>query len=225
MSHNSKIRYIVMSGLTALLMQTAFGIEIQSTDFKNQPLSSSKNLLSPYMGLSIGSGESQNTANNTGKTSLLRISLGSLYSFTPDFSLGAEIGAQTENEVLLNADATRAFHADMPPLFLTVKPSIDLLAEAKYHFDLPIFLEAKAGAVYLRTMTDNADIQSDSTWRPEIQVGAGYDITNISRIILSYQRFFGQTPTFSHINYTSGTADLNHVPTWQAALLTLEVNV
>jgi len=178
-----------------------------------------------YAALSAGYGKFQNTSNGSGDTPVARLAIGSLWELNQNALLGGEVGIQSGNRMQLSNDVAAAFgYTSTPPLFLTVKLPVDILAVLKYHFAAPVFVQVKAGAVYLRTMTDSPDITSESTVMPEVQVGAGYDLTCRTRVVLSYQQFFGQTPGLRNINPATGTANLKHVPSWQAGMISFETD-
>lgn len=183
----------------------------------------------PTAAISGGYGAFDSAADDTGQTGVLRIALGSLWYLNPTTLLGGELGAQTGNRMELDSDILAPFGVDPDdrlPVYLTVKPVVDLLATLRYYIHSPLFIEAKAGAAYIATMIDNADISSESQWRPEIQLGLGWDLTDHGRIMLGYQRIFGSSDLdLSDVDVLQGSAALDHVPTWQAVLLTFEFDL
>lgn len=181
----------------------------------------------PYAAFSGGYGKFDDAADHSGETGIARFALGSLWPITnTNSSIGAEIGIQSGNQQTLSQDVSSVFGVtDALPIIFVVKPPIDLLAVWKYQFTSPWFIQAKAGVAYLRTATESKAIPSDSAWNPELQVGAGFNISNNIRFVLSYQRIFGQSPHLTSVNTTAGTAKITHVPTWQAGMLSLEINL
>lgn len=179
-----------------------------------------------YAAFTAGYGTFQDTSAGTGDTTVARIAIGSLYEFNQNAAFGGEIGVQSGNHMMLSNDVAAAFgYTSAAPLYLTVKPPVDFLAVLRCHFNAPVFVQVKTGAVYLRTMTDAISIPSESKWLPEVQVGAGFDLTCRTRMVLSYQRFFGQSPTLENVNSVTGTANLDHVPTWQAGMISFETDL
>lgn len=179
-----------------------------------------------YTAFTAGYGKFQNASQGSGETPVGRIAIGTLWQLNKNVLLGGEIGIQSGNRMQLSNNVAAAFgYSSSLPLFLTVKLPIDMLAVLKYHFESPFFVQIKPGVVYLRTMTDSIDIPSQSKLLPELQVGAGFDLTCNTRIVLSYQQFFGQTPTLTNINSATGTANLNHVPSWQAGIISFEIDM
>ncbi len=177
-----------------------------------------------YAAFSAGYGSYQHGAQGTGSTPAGHIAIGSLWQLQYA-SLGGEVGIQSGNRMQLSNNVAAAFnYTSASPLYLTIKEPVDILGAIKYQFSGPAFAELKAGGVYLRTMTDSVSISSQSRVLPEIQVGAGYDLTCHTRIAAYYQRYFGQDPTLNDVNSDTGTAKLDHVPTWQAGMISFEVD-
>ncbi|MGC1182308.1 hypothetical protein [Legionella sp.] len=181
----------------------------------------------PYYSLGGGYGNFQSMHGNTGDTGFSRLAIGSLFNFRPYILVGAELGVQSGSRMQLSSRTTAPFFigvVDPLPVFLTIYPLIDILGTLKYHFTSPIFAQVKAGGVYMKSMITDANIHSTSQWNAELQVGAGYDVTTNTRLILSYQRFFGNTQRLSQVNLEEGTARYANMPTWQGGLVSIEVN-
>ena len=185
---------------------------------------SAKNF-TPYVSLSGGYGSFQSMAQGTGETPFARLALGYQSQEWQKITMGAEIGIQSAKRMELGNQTVAPFFADAVyplPIYLTISPPIDLLASLRYHLSLPVFFEVKAGGAYMQSMIDQADAKGISQWNPELQLGVGFDIAKKTRLIFSYQRFFGSTPMFNQIDLSIGTASLGNLPTWQAGMITVE---
>jgi hypothetical protein len=64
--------------------------------------------------------------------------------------------------------------------------------------------------------------QAINEWYPEVQAGVGFDVSEGTRLILSYQGFFANTPRLNQVNLALGTANLSSLPSWNAGMITLE---
>lgn len=183
-----------------------------------------KNLF-PYLSLSGGYGSFQYMAQNSGETSFARLALGFQSQERQRMTLGGEIGIQSAKRMVFGNQTVAPFFVNTLyplPIYLTINPPIDMLASLTYHLVLPVFFEVKAGAVYMQSMIDQADITGTSQWAPELQLGVGFGIANKTRLIFNYQHFFGSTPRLNNIDIIVGTANLGNLPTWQAGMITLE---
>ncbi|MBX3709606.1 MAG: hypothetical protein KIT56_08125 [Gammaproteobacteria bacterium] len=179
-----------------------------------------------YAALTAGYGRFKHGSQGSGETSVGRVAVGSLGHLSQNVLWGGELGVQSGNRMQLSNDIAAVFgYTSASPILLTIKPPIDILAILKYHFNNSFFLQIKAGAVYVRTMTDLVEISSESKLMPEAQIGAGFDLTCRTRVVLSYQQFFGRSPTLSNVDPTTGTANLHHVPSWQAGMVSFEVDL
>lgn len=178
-----------------------------------------------YASISGGYGKFQHGYQGTGATTIGRIAIGSLWHLNENYLFGGEIGVQSGNRMELYNNVAGAFgYTSTPPVYLTVKPPVDILAALKLHLK-SVFIQLKAGAVYLRTMTDSVDIPSESDVLAEAQAGAGFDLTCHTRVILSYQHFFGQNPALVNVNSAAGTAKIKHIPSWSAGMISFETDL
>lgn len=178
-----------------------------------------------YVGLSGGYGELQDAATKTGESGLLRFSLGSLWRVNSKVRLGTELGFQAGSQMVLNSSSTTVLGANALPVFLIMKSPADALLTVKYYAYNPAFIQVKAGYVYQGTMVNGADVITTNSWMPDVQGGVGIKLSDHCRFILNYQRFFGQKPTLINMNATTGVSTLHGIPTWQAVLLSVEINV
>ena len=183
-----------------------------------------------YLALSGGFGQSQQAHENTGMSGLLRIGFGSLWhvnkwGLDKNLLLGAELGFQTGNQTRLATEIPVAGATNAVPLYLNTKTPVDALFVAKFLLDKPFFIEAKGGAVYLSAEVTGADISTQNTVLPELQVGIGMGLSRRSRLLIAYQRYFGNSIQITTLNKTEGISQLTGIPTWQACLFTIEVKV
>lgn len=180
-----------------------------------------------YVALSGGYGSFMDMANGSGQGGFTRIGFGAQWLFeNTGLSLLGEAGVQTGNRMQLTGKSLSALYGgiDFPPnIYLTINAPVDILAGVRFHFDYPVFLQVKAGGVYMRSMIDTGAIEPINQWDAELQVGAGWDITRCHHLVLSYQRFFGKDPSLKNVGVN--TATLNNLPTWQAGMLSLEVDL
>lgn len=230
MERIAKPLYLLLSTFIFFASSTLMANSKLPVDYKGENAavasSSSTSVISfkqqfhPFFAVAAGYGNFRNTLNSDGSTTVGRASVGSLWDVTQNISFGGEFGIQSGNRMALTTDL---WTPDAAPIILTVKPPVDLLAIGQYHFNSPIFIQIKAGIVYLRTMSDVQGISSESKVEPEIQASLGYDLSEHYRLSVVYQRFFGQTPKLSNLDVTAGTANLKHVPTWEAGFIALEI--
>lgn len=184
------------------------------------------NEFTSYIAFSGGYGRFDNAADDSGETGFQRLALGALWPLTVHSSLGAEIGIQSGNQQTLTTDVSSIFGVNNAlPIILMVKPPIDFLAVYRYQFNSPIFIQAKAGIAYFRTATESTAIPSDDEWNPAMQLGIGYNVSSHVKLVLSYQQYFGQTPKLTDVNVAAGTGTVQNVPTWQAGMLSVEINL
>lgn len=188
--------------------------------FSNQIFSATP--LHLFLALSGGYGRAQDSYQSTGTNGLIRFGCGSTFQVDPMFAIGQEIGFQTSNQVRLNSQITPDMGTNSVPVFVNSKTPIDFLALGRVVFYHPIFLQVKGGMAFVGSTATGADIQTENAWVPEVQIGVGINISNRSRIILSYQEFFGTTPIVSVLDATNGTYLLKGSPTWQGELLTFQ---
>jgi hypothetical protein len=180
----------------------------------------------PYVSLSGGYGSFDNMSQ--ADTGFGRLALGVKSDFFPTLpkvALGAEIGIQSAKRMQLSNATVNPFFVnatDPLPVYMTISPPIDLLATVTYHLSSPVFLEVKAGGVYMQSMIEQANITGLNEWYPEVQAGVGFDVSEGTRLILSYQGFFANTPRLNQVNLALGTANLSSLPSWNAGMITLE---
>lgn len=178
-----------------------------------------------YVGFSGGYGELRYAATRTGESGLLRLSIGSLWRASHNLRLGSEFGFQTGSQMVLNANSTAVLGPNALPVFLIMKSPVDALLTMKYYIYDPAFIQVKAGYAYQGTIVNGADVITTNSWMPDIQAGAGIKLSDHCRFILNYQRFFGQKPTLIDMDPLTGVTTLKGTPTWQAVLLSVEINV
>ncbi|MDP3560824.1 MAG: hypothetical protein Q8R83_01425 [Legionellaceae bacterium] len=178
-----------------------------------------------YLPLSGGYGYLQHAEYKTGFSGVLRFGLGSRWRVNDTLQLGTELGFQTGESMLMNAETTEVLGPNALPVSLTIKPPIDFLLTVKYDIYKPVFAELKGGVAYLNTMVSGADMLTSQVWLPEIQAGMGMRFSSNIALVVSYQRFFGQNPKVINLNLLSGISTLRGIPTWQALLLTAEIRI
>lgn len=178
-----------------------------------------------YLAISGGYGELLNATVNTGETGLVRLGFGSMWLVNEKSMVGVELGFQTGAQMQLSSKSTKILGDNALPIYLTMESPIDFLLTFKGNLYGPTFLQAKGGCVFQNTVVTGGDVMSNRAWLPEFQLGLGMKISEHSRIAMDYQRFFGHIPRLANLNQLSGTTSLKGVPSWQAILLTVEINV
>lgn len=176
-----------------------------------------------YVGLSGGYGQAQQAYQNTGLSSLIRFSFGSLWTIKQKLFLGPEVGFQTGNQIRLKTQAIGEISESGVPIYLNTKTPVDFLLVGKWLFYKPFFVEAKGGYAYISSEATGADIETNNLWLPDLQVGVGMGLTEHSRLILAYQRFFGKKININLLDTEQGIYSLSALPTWQSFLFTIEI--
>lgn len=182
----------------------------------------------PYFSINGGYGFFQHAFKNDGGAGIVRVALGANTSFSRksnNLLLGSEIGMQTGHSMRINMGS--AADVFTTPVAINITPPIDFLLTIKYHCQTrPIFLQAKGGAAYLKAIVQNTNtIPNKTEIRPEIQLGAGVDLSKKTRLLFSYQRIFGRSVTLKNVSPTVGTAQLSGLPTLQAGFVGIEINI
>jgi len=178
------------------------------------------NLLSHCYGvMSGGYGVFNNVLYNDGQTGVLHLAIG----VQGDQVVGLELGIQTGNRMRINTNNVIKAIGDAP-VYLTIKPPLDLLLTITSHLGLlPVFIQAKGGAVLLQGMIDSVTIKNQTQFRPEAQLGFGVDVTPLISLIAYYQCLFGNNPALTHPNVSAGTANLPNLPTFQAGFIGMQM--
>lgn len=175
-----------------------------------------------FIGISGGYGNYEDSFQNTGTNGLIRFSFGSLYPINSSFVIGNQLGFQTGAQIRLDNSLTSTMGSGIVPVFLNTKTPIDFLAIGRYNFHEPLFFQIKGGIALFSSTVSGGDIQTKNSWLPDLQAGIGFNVYKRSRVTMSYQQFFGSTPTVTPLDITEGTYRLRGIPTWRAAVLTFE---
>lgn len=175
-----------------------------------------------FIGISGGYGENSDAYANTGTDGVIRFAFGSLYPINSSFVIGDQVSFQTGTQIRLNNQITSVIGNGIVPVLLNTKTPIDFLFVGRYILHEPLFFQAKGGIAFINTTVTGADVQTKNTLLPEVQGGIGFNVYKRSRVTLSYQQFFGTTPTITTLSVTDGTYRLHGVPVWRGALLTFE---
>lgn len=175
-----------------------------------------------YTSVSGGYGNYNGALSNDGQTGILRLALGTQFNLGRYALFGTELGIQTGNRMRINSD-NAIVAIGSAPVFLTVRPPIDVLLTAAFHFrKTPLTLLAKAGAAYCQGKMDSVTIPNKSKVMPEAQLGLNVGLSSEISLIVYYQHLFGSTPRLSNIDIDNGTATLNKLPTMQAGFIGIE---
>lgn len=175
-----------------------------------------------FIGISGGYGINSNAFENTGTDGLIRFAFGSLIPINSRLVIGDQIGFQTGTQIRLNNQITASIGNGIVPVLLNTKTPIDFLLVGRYILNEPLFFQAKAGAVFINSTVTGADVKTKNAILPDIQAGIGFNVYKRSRVTLSYQQFFGNTPIITAVNGNEGIYQLKGVPIWRGALLTFE---
>lgn len=178
-----------------------------------------------YSSIGGGYGAYLHMDSNDGYTTLGRLGVGAEFYELKRCRFGAELGIQTGNRMHLQSGVVAALGPGTTAMSIYIKPPVDLLASMKTQLTPDFFLATKLGLVFISEQAEYNAISNTTQTIPEFQLGIGYDYSYTSRFILSYQRMFGQHVTLSDVDYDEGTAELNGVPIFQAALFTIEVDI
>ncbi|MBP6917762.1 MAG: hypothetical protein KBB94_02460 [Legionellaceae bacterium] len=175
-----------------------------------------------FIGLSGGYGQNSDAYENTGTDGAIRFDFGSILPINSFFVIGDQIGFQTGSQIRLNNQLTSPIGSGIVPVLLNTKTPIDFLLFGRYVLHEPLFFQAKGGAVFISSTVTGADVQTKNTILPEVQAGIGFNAYKRSRVTLSYQQFFGNTPIISSLAPNQGTYQVKGIPVWRGALLTFE---
>lgn len=178
-----------------------------------------------YAILNGGYGSYQAVNANDGGTGVIRIGLGTSFSLQHHLLIGGEAAIQTGNRMRLSASTTAVFGPNAMPVFITVRPPIDLLLTAGYRLTEHLSLIGKVGVAYLNVLVDNVTIANLSQNTPEAQVGLSWNISKRANLDIDFQQYFGSRPILSNVNLEQGTAVLNNLPTWQAIFIGVDVDL
>lgn len=166
---------------------------------------------------------------NDGQTPLGRISIGRALGKASIFNFAVEAGIQNGNAMRLplSPEAEAALGDIIPSV--SAKPIMDLLLTVKTDAlseRVPVFALFKIGPAYQRwVFTDRDTIDDKTQLSLEGQVGLGYWINDRTSISLSYQRIFGATPNWHMRDDEQNTAYIGHLPTQQAVLFGISMNL
>jgi hypothetical protein len=175
--------------------------------------------------ISGGYGLYQDVYRNDGATGIIRVAVADQIPVTNLFMAGAELGIQTGSRMRLT-DATVAPLVYVTlPIFITITPPIDLLLTAERKFTSSLSLFGKLGVSYFNMMCDSQTIKSNAFFEPELQIGAGYQLTEKAKIEIAYQRIGGGRLVLHNVNVNDGTASLDVPPILQAMFLSVTMNL
>lgn len=181
--------------------------------------------LEAYMPISGGYGYLKDASLDTAYSGLIRVGIGSRWRINQKLQLGSEVGFQSGMQMLMSEESTKTLWSNPLPLTLIIKSPIDLLLTAKYKFYRSFFFEAKGGAAYLNTLVSGADVVTSQTWMPAVESGVGFDFSSKLSLLINYQGFYGKTPQLSQSEPLAGVLRLHNIPTWQAIMFTIEVQI
>jgi len=218
---------LLTTSAASLKKKLAFFLIILSFNhplFANDFVKSIRSKLDLYVNMSGGYGVLQDAANKTGESGLFRFGLGSMWRINNKLKFGSELGFQTGSQMVLTSQSTAVLGQNALPVFLIMKAPADALLTMKYIFRDPFYLQVKGGYVYQGTMVNGADVITTNRWLPDVQGGAGIKLSDHCRFAIHYQRFFGEDTSLKNMN-ARGVSTLVGIPTWQAILLSVEINV
>lgn len=176
-----------------------------------------------YGTISGGYGSYSHILEDDRTTGVIRFSLGLDFLANPNTSLGLETGIQTGNRMRI--DSSNAVDAiGVAPVFLEIKPVIDLLATVKFfstQFKPNLFL--KGGIAYAEGMIDSITIPNKNQLLPELQIGTEFGLTTNYSLIVYYQNQFGGQARLEHIDLNNGSAQLSRIPSFQAGFIGLRI--
>lgn len=176
----------------------------------------------PYITIGGGYGNYRIVNANDGATGFFRLGLGADFTVNKHVTLGAETAIQNGNRMRLSAVTTAVLGPDSMPVFITVRPPIDILLTTGYRFADQFSVLGKIGVAYLNVMVDTVTIPNVSQTMPELQLGIRWHATKKINLDVNYQHYFGPQPKLTDVNQEQGTANLTNLPTWNAILVAIE---
>lgn len=171
---------------------------------------------------SFGMAQYANVSYHDGQTAIGRLSLGYVLGSLPFGQLGTEIGIQNGNSMRLALPKDAIDALGGVPIEAQMKPMLDVLVSLKTApiDNLPLHLWFKGGAAYRNLQLDRSSVPDLSRFSPEVQVGAGYEMTEHASITLGYQYISGKKPELT-INALNETGVLRNMPSQQALMIGL----
>jgi hypothetical protein len=174
----------------------------------------------------LGYGRYLDMYHNDGNTALARLGLAKeVYIYNAPRLIthfGAELGVQTGNNARPSVPANIIAQLGGLQIDSVIKPMIDLLLTARLYapnYAYPVFGQIKLGAA-LRTWQFSRTTVSDiTTVDPELQLGVGYDMSQLFRLSLSYQGVYGGRPSFNSNCPTCTTRIWGDIPTQNSVVL------
>lgn len=174
--------------------------------------------------LSGGYGVFEHVLPQDGSSGLLRFSLGAEVPIQKNLQIGMEMSTQTGNRMRIHTE-NAVLAIGTAPVFLTVKPIVDVLATATYHLaDSSLFLAVKGGAFYSQGMLDSLTIPNRNQISPELVGEVGLQVTPKINIVVYYQHIFNGHATLTNIDFVTGTANLSQLPALNSGFIGLEMH-
>lgn len=178
----------------------------------------------PYVALLGGYQHFQDVYRDDGDTTTGRLAFGMNVPYDCVWSWGGELGFQLGNRMRINADNVSSIIGTIP-VFLTIKPMVDLLLNINYQLTPQWSLRAKLGGAYLQGLLDRSTIENENEVRPEIQLGFAWKMTQMVSWVMYYQSICGNKPTLSIVDASLGTAKIKALPSARAIFLGMEMNI
>lgn len=174
--------------------------------------------------LGVGYGNYQDMSQSDGQTPLARIGVGKTLVSLQQLRAGLEMAFQTGNDARLDAAPDIIDALGGLPIDTTFKSTLDLLFTGKYYpsANNPTFLQMKGGFILRHWQFSRGSINDLTRVSPELQLGAGVDISRLASLSLSYQRIQGSNPSLRVVS-PNCLARVTSIPGENALILGLSV--
>ncbi len=215
-------RFIFKALTYSLLAVHAAFAEPSPTSF----LSTKDNALPWTLDLGIGYGKYQNMQAGEGDTPLAKIGIGKIFYHITRLQAGIEAAFQTGNDAHLNASSQVLGAIGDLDIMTHFKPTLDLLLTGKISpaLNSPLYVIVKGGLILRRWEFDRGSINDLTRVCPELQFGAGVDISSSASLSLSFQHIGGGAPNLRLVS-PGDVARVSNIPIENALLFDLTLSL
>ncbi len=176
--------------------------------------------------LGLGLGRYQDMESSDGDTALGRIGIGKNLFNWKRLRAGIETAFQTGNDARVSAPSTVTDALGGLSVDTVMKSTLDLLLTGKIYPELEssAFFLVKGGLILRRWQFRLNTVNDLTRVSPELQLGAGVDISPCASLSLAYQRIQGSDPNL-HLNSAGNLAAITSIPCENALILGLSLSL
>lgn len=174
----------------------------------------------------LGLGQYEDMQSSDGNTALGRLGIGKNLLHWKQLYAGIESAFQTGNDARVSASPIIINTMGGLPLDTVMKSTLDLLLTGKWYptIENPLFFLIKGGLILRRWQFRLNTVNDLTRVSPELQLGAGTDISPSASLSLSYQRIQGSDPHL-HLVSADGLAAITSIPAENALILDLSLSL